>query len=75
MAVTKAEFKAVFDHDKPITDPQFGKLLEWMDAVYPKFDENGDPRSNTFDDLAAYMRSDITAKYKHWKADQTTVEF
>ncbi len=75
MAVTKAQFRAVFDLGDPITDAQFDKLGEWMDAVRPKTDENGDPVPNTLDDLATEIRRDLTAKWKHWKDDQTDSQF
>jgi len=72
MAVTKTQFRAVFG---PTTDEQFDKLSEWMDAVHPKTDENGAPVPNTLDDLTAEIRRDFTAKFKHWKSDQTLVDF
>jgi len=72
MAVTKAQFRAVFG---TTTDAQFDKLAEWMDAVRPKVDGNGDSVPNTLDDLAAEMRRDTAAKWKHWKDDQTDSQF
>lgn len=77
MSVTKTQFRAVFG---ATTDDQFDKLREWMDAVSPKPDDLTDPQNpvavpNTLGDLAAYIRSDLEAKYRHWKADQTTVVF
>ena len=72
MAVTKTQFRAVFG---PTTDAQFDKLQEWMDAVHPKHDANGAQIPNTLDDLCVYERRELEAKYKHWKADQATVEF
>jgi hypothetical protein len=72
MAVTKTQFRAVFG---TTTDAQFDKLSEWMDAVHPKLDGNGDPVPNTLDDVTIEVRRDFTAKFKHWKSDQTSVEF
>jgi hypothetical protein len=69
--VTAAELNVVLG----TTDAQITKLYEWMDAVYPKIDSNGDPVANTLDDLAALIAADVQAKYLHWKATQTEVTF
>jgi hypothetical protein len=76
MAVTKTQFRAVFG---TTTDDQFDKLLEWVDAVSTNIDET-DPDNpvvvpNTIETLAAHVRADLVAKYTHWKADQSDLEF
>lgn len=76
MAVTKTQFRAVFG---ATTDAQFDKLQEWIDAVSPNID-NSDPENpvvvpNDLDTLTAHVRADLEVKYKHWKADQVSVEF
>lgn len=42
------------------TNDQLAKAGAYLDRVSPKTDENGDPRANTIDDLAAH----IFAHYK-----------
>ena len=67
MAVTKTQAKAFLPG---ATDVQLTKIGEYLDAVSPKTDGNGDPRPNTLNDFSDHVREHYAALYKAWKKSQ-----
>jgi len=52
------------------TDAQLVKIGEYLDAVSPQTDANGDPVANSLDDLAAHMFAHYRQLYVGWKRSQ-----
>lgn len=55
------------------TNAQLTKVGEYLDAVSPKVDANGDPRTNNVNDFRDHIVDHYTTLYISWKhstADQ-----
>lgn len=53
-----------------VTDAQLVKVVEYLDAVSPKVDGDGDPVANSIDDLRDHIVEHYSSQYKSWKKSQ-----
>ena len=56
------------------TNAQLAKVGEYLDAVSPKVDGNGDPRATNVDDFRDHIVDHYTALYISWKNSQRADE-
>ena len=68
MAVTQAQAKAFLG----VTDAQLVKIIEYLDAVSPKFDSSDPPVkvSNTRDNFRDHVVGHYKQLYKTWRKSQ-----